>query len=167
MTNEAQHGNKKTVLGCVVSWDSLGGVRGGAEGFAAEEEPEDDHAGGAGDGGQTEGRGGTAQVQQAAAQDAAEDDADGVGHGEVGLALDAVAEVYHLVDKVDGGDGVEGVAGHLKDLDHHQEGQVGGQPGEQGVQEEGDARQAYPGAAGGPLEQQGEDDHGGDVHEAL
>lgn len=58
---------QKTVLGCVMSWDSLGGVRGGAEGFAAEEEPEDDHAGGAGDGGQAEGRGGTAQVQQAAA----------------------------------------------------------------------------------------------------
>ena len=47
----AQHGKEKTVLGCVVSWDSLGGVRGGAEGFAAEEDPEDDHAGGAGDGG--------------------------------------------------------------------------------------------------------------------
>lgn len=66
------------MLGCVVSWDSLGGIRGGAEGFAAEEDPENDHAGGPGDGGQAEGRGGTAQVQQAAAEDATEDDADGV-----------------------------------------------------------------------------------------
>lgn len=95
-----------------------------------------------------------AASKEKAAQKTAQNDAQGIGHGKIGLSLDPVCGRCHVVDPVDGGHSVQSVSCGFKDLNAIEEEYTGGQPGEQGVEEKGKAGQADPAPAGSPAEQE-------------
>ena len=133
----------------------------------AQQDPHQAHAPGAGEGGEGQGGLGAGPVQQDAAGETADDHPQGVGHVEEGLALDLVLQGHQVPDEADGGHGVQAVPRHLKHLHRKENRQGGGHPGQQRVEEKGDAGQPHPGPAPCPPQQQGKHHHGGDVHQPL
>lgn len=106
-------------------------------------------------------------IQEKAAQKTAQNEAQGIGHGKIGLSLDPVCGRRHVVDPVDGGHSVQGISCGLKDLNAIEEEYTGASQVSRAWRKKERPAKRDPAPAGSPAEQEGEEHHGGDVHKAL